>query len=69
MQVLYHRAWRVGDLRADERCSPAVLGFLRSTHVRRAAPPVEENWDTGDEEEEVEACEAEADGAEEPAGE
>ena len=30
---------------------------------------MEGNWDTGDEEEEtVEACEAEADGAEEPAG-
>ena len=25
--------WRVGDLLADERCSPAVLDFLRSTHV------------------------------------
>ena len=53
------------DLLADERCS---LDFLRSTHVGRAAPPVEENWDSGDEEEEaVEAGEAEADGAEERA--
>ena len=30
--------WRVGDLLADE--SPAVLGFVRNTHVGRAAPPV-----------------------------
>ena len=37
--------WRVGDLLADERCSLAVLDFLRSTHVGRTAPPVEENWD------------------------
>ena len=62
------RKWRVGDLLADERCSPAVLDFLRNTHAGRAAPPVEENWDSGDEEEEaVEAGEAEADGAEERA--
>ena len=32
--------WRVGDLLADERCSPAVLDFLQSTYVGRAAPPV-----------------------------
>jgi len=38
--------WRVGDLLADERCSPAVLDFLRSTHVRRTAPPAEGNWDS-----------------------
>jgi len=48
----------------DERCSPgcpAVLDFLRSTYVGRAAPPVEECWDSEDEEEEVvEAGEAEA---------
>jgi len=25
--------WRVGDLLADERCSPAVLDFLRSAYV------------------------------------
>jgi len=31
--------WRVGDLLADERCSPAVLDFLRTTYVGRAAPP------------------------------
>ena len=31
---------RVGDLLA-ERCSPAVLDFLRSTHVGRTAPPAE----------------------------
>ena len=43
--------WRVGDLLADERCSPAVLDFLRSTYVGRAAPPVEENWDSDEEEE------------------
>jgi len=36
------RKWRVGDLLADERCSPAVLDFLQSTHAGRAAPPVEE---------------------------
>ena len=35
--------WRVGDLLADERCSPAVLDFLRTTYVGRAAPPVEES--------------------------
>jgi len=40
--------WRVGDLLADERCSPAVLD-LRSTHVERTTPPVEENWDSEDE--------------------
>ena len=31
--------WRVGDLLADDRRSPAVLDSLR---VGRAAPPVEE---------------------------
>jgi len=46
------RKWRVGDLLADERCSPAVLDFLRTTYVERAAPPVEENWDSDEEEEE-----------------
>jgi len=30
---------------ADERCSPAVLDFSRSTHVGRTASPVGENWD------------------------
>ena len=44
--------WRVGDLLADERCSLAVLAFLRTTYVGRAAPPVEENWDSDEEEEE-----------------
>ena len=34
---------------ADERCSPAVLDFLRSTYVGRAAPPVEGNWDSEEE--------------------
>jgi len=48
--------WRVGDLLADERCSPAVLDFLRSAHVGRAAPPVEENWDSEDEAEEAEVA-------------
>jgi len=39
-----------------------VLDFLRSTYVGRAAPPVE-SWDSEDEEEEVvEAGEAEAEG-------
>jgi len=50
--------WRVGDLLADERRSPAVLDFFRSTHAGRAAPPVEESWDS-----EGEAEEAETDGA------
>jgi len=40
------RKWRVGDLLADERCSPAVLDLLRGTYVGRAAPPVEETWDS-----------------------
>jgi len=47
----------VGDLLADERCSPAVLDFLRSTYVGRAVPPVEENWDSEEEEEKVTAAE------------
>ena len=34
--------WGVGDLLADERCSPAVVDFLRSNHTRSTAPPVEE---------------------------
>jgi len=42
----------VRDLLADERYSPAVLDFLRTTYVGRAAPPVEENWDSDEEEEE-----------------
>jgi len=45
--------WRVGDLLVAERYSPAVLDFLRSTHIGRTAPPVEENWDS-EEEAEVE---------------
>jgi len=45
--------WRVGDLLADERCSPAVLDFLRSTYVGQAAPPVEESWDSEEQEEVV----------------
>ena len=58
------RKWCVGDLLADERRSPAVLHFLRSTYVGRAAPPVEESWDSEDGEEEVvEAGEAVAEGA------
>jgi len=56
----------VGDLLADE-CSPAVLDFLRSTHVGRAAPPVEENWNSEDEAEEAEVDEAEVDEVEEQA--
>jgi len=51
--------WRVGDLLADERCSPAVLDFLRSTHVGRAAPQMGENWDSEDEAEEAEVAEVE----------
>ena len=46
------RKWRVRDLMADERCSPAVLDFLRTTYVGRVAPLVEENWDSDEEEEE-----------------
>ena len=42
---------------ADERCSPAVLDFLRSTRVGGTAPPVEENWDSEDEAEETGADE------------
>ena len=38
-----------GHLLADERCSPAVLDFLRSTYVGRTALPVEENWDSEEE--------------------
>ena len=49
--------WRVGELLADERCCPAVLDFLRSTHVGRAAPPVEENWGSEDEAEVAEVKE------------
>jgi len=45
----------VGDLLADERCTPAVLDLLRSTYVGRAAPPVEENWGSEEEEEVAEA--------------
>ena len=59
--------WHVGDQLADERCSPAVLDFLRSTHVGRAAPPAEGNWDSGDEVEEAEADEAAVDEVEEQA--
>ena len=33
--------WRVGDLLTNDKCSPAVLDFLRN-YVGRAAPPVEE---------------------------
>ena len=42
----------MGDLLADERCSPAVLDFLRITYVGWTAPPVEESWDSDEEEEE-----------------
>jgi len=31
--------------------SPAVLDYLRSIHVGRTAPPVEENWDSEEVEE------------------
>jgi len=50
---------RMGDLLVDERCSPAVLDFLRSTHVGRAAPLVEGNCDSEDEVEEAEVDEVE----------
>jgi len=57
--------WRVGDLLADERCSLAVLEFLRSTYVGRAAPPVEENWDSDEEEEQQAVAAAGVTGEEE----
>jgi len=56
--------WRVGDLLTDEWCSPVVLDFLRSTYAGRAAPSVEENWDS-EEEGEVAAAEV-MDEVEEP---
>jgi len=59
-------------LLADERCIPAVLDFLRTTYVGRAAPPVEENWDSDEEEEERAVAAAgvvrEGEEEEEPAG-
>jgi len=61
--------WRVGDLLADERCSPAVLDFLRTTYVGRAAPPVEESWDSDEEEEERAVAAAGVLGEEEEAAE
>jgi len=60
------RKWHAGDLLADERCSPAVLDFLRSTYVGRAAPLVEENWDSEEEEEEEVAAAEVMDEVEEP---
>ena len=51
--------WCMGDPLAGEECSPAVLDFLRSTHVGKAAPPEEENWDSEDEAEEAEVAEVE----------
>ena len=33
-----------GPYLADDRCSPAVVDSLRSTHVGSTAPLVEENW-------------------------
>ena len=59
------RKWRVVDLLADERCSPAVLDFLRTTYIRRAAPPVEENWDSDEEEEQRAVAAARVMGGEE----
>jgi len=47
------KGMRVGDLLAYERCSPAVLDFLRSTHAGRTVPPVEESWDSEEEAEEA----------------
>jgi len=40
------RKRRVGGLLADERCSPAALDCLWGTYVGRAAPPVEETWNS-----------------------
>ena len=45
---------------------PSGLRLL-AEHVARAAPPVEESWDSEGEEKEAEAVEAETDGAEEHA--
>ena len=39
----------MGDLLADGRYSPAVLDFLRNTHVGRTAPPVEASEDEAEE--------------------
>ena len=49
----------------DERYSPAVLDFWRSTYFGRAAPPVEENWDSEGEEEQQAVAAAGAMGEEE----
>jgi len=48
--------WRVGDLLADEMCSPAVLD---SCEAPTSAPPVGENWDSEDEAEKAEVAEVE----------
>ena len=45
--------WRVGDLLADERCSPAVLDFLRSILVGRSEEEAEVE-EMGDGEEQAE---------------
>ena len=58
----------MGDLLADERCSPAVLDFLRSTHVGRTAPPVKENWDSEPEADEAGAGKVEEKAEERPTG-
>jgi len=63
------RKWRVGDFLAAERCSPAVLDFLRTTYIGRAAPPVEENWDSNEEEEQRAAAMAGVMGEEEESAE
>ena len=65
---------------ADDRCNPAVLDFLQSTHVGRTAPPVRKTGTVRDrsgsrgsredgvqEAEEDGVQEAEADGVEEQA--
>ena len=64
------RKWRMVDLLADGRCSPAVLDFLRATYVGRAAPPVEVNWDSdeGEEERAVAAAGVTREEEEEPGG-
>jgi len=65
------RKRRVDDLLADERCSrcsPAVLDFLRTTYVGRAAPPVEESWDSDEEEEERAVAGVMREEEEEPGG-
>jgi len=58
----WKQKWRVGDLLAGERCSPAVLDFLRSTH----GPTGGGKLDSGEEAEEA-GADDDADGVDEQA--